>query len=254
MDDEIPVVAIASCRREFEARDFDGTPTKYVRAVAIGAGAAPFLLPPSTVLAQSLALLSRLDGVFLTGSPSNVEPASFGGMSSASGTLHDPARDETVLPLIPIILDRGIPLLAICRGIQELNVALGGSLHQNLHQVPGYLDHREDYQAPWQDRYGDAHMVEVVSGGLLEKICGPASGSVNSLHAQGIDRLSPRLRIEALAPDGVIEAVSVRDQQSFALGVQWHPETSVDSDPWSRAIFQAFGDACREYAGRRMVA
>jgi putative glutamine amidotransferase len=221
---------------------------KYARAVLDAAGAAPLLIPS---LADELGfdeLLQRLDGLLFTGSPSNVEPHLYEGAPSAPGTLHDPARDATTLPLIRKAVRAGVPVFGICRGFQEMNVAFGGTLHQRLHEVPGHLDHRDDETQPLEVQYGPAHDVTLEPGGVLRALAVSDRIEVNSLHNQGIDRLGAELAVEARAPDGVIEAFRVRDAQRFALAVQWHPEWKVMSNPFSRALFAAFGQASRERA------
>jgi putative glutamine amidotransferase len=221
---------------------------KYARAVLDAAGAAPLLIPS---LADELGfdeLLQRLDGLLFTGSPSNVEPHRYEGAPSAPGTLHDPARDATTLPLIRKAVRAGVPVFGICRGFQEMNVAFGGTLHQRLHEVPGHLDHRDDETQPLEVQYGPAHDVTLEPGGVLRSLAASERIQVNSLHNQGIDRLGAELAVEARAPDGVIEAFRVRDAQRFALAVQWHPEWKVMSNPFSRALFAAFGQASRERA------
>jgi putative glutamine amidotransferase len=221
---------------------------KYARAVMDAAGAAPLLIP---ALAEELGfeeLLERLDGLLFTGSPSNVEPHRYQGPPSSPGTLHDPARDATTLPLIRKAVQSGVPVFGICRGFQEMNVAFGGTLHQRLHEVPGFLDHRDDETQPLEVQYGPAHEVTLEPGGLLRSLASSDQVRVNSLHSQGIERLGSELTVEARAPDGVIEAFSVAHAPSFALAVQWHPEWQVMSNPFSRALFAAFGEASRERA------
>jgi len=230
------------------AHPFHMVGEKYARAVLDAAGAAPLLIPS---LADELGfdeLLQRLDGLLFTGSPSNVEPHLYAGAPSAPGTLHDPARDATTLPLIRKAVRAGVPVFGICRGFQEMNVAFGGTLHQKLHEVPGYLDHRDDGSQPLEVQYGPAHDVTLEPGGVLRALAVSDRIQVNSLHNQGIDRLGAELAVEARAPDGVIEAFRVRDAQRFALAVQWHPEWKVMSNPFSRALFAAFGQASRERA------
>jgi len=230
------------------AHPFHMVGEKYARAVLDAAGAAPLLIPS---LADELGfdeLLQRLDGLLFTGSPSNVEPHLYEGAPSAPGTLHDPARDATTLPLIRKAVGAGVPVFGICRGFQEMNVAFGGTLHQRLHEVPGHLDHRDDETQPLEVQYGPAHDVTLEPGGVLRSLAASDRIQVNSLHNQGIDRLGPELAVEARAPDGVIEAFRVRDAQRFALAVQWHPEWKVMSNPFSRALFAAFGQASRERA------
>jgi putative glutamine amidotransferase len=195
--------------------------------------------------------LASFDGILFTGSPSNVEPHRYRGSKSAPGTLHDPERDATTLPMINGALEAGLPILGICRGFQEINVALGGTLTQKLQDVPGNLDHREDTTAELDAQYGPVHDIELVDGGLLHKIAGSRRLKVNSLHSQGVERLAPRLVTEAKAEDGVIEAFRIDGAKTFALAVQWHPEWRVMENPFSRALFAAFGQAGRDHASRR---
>jgi putative glutamine amidotransferase len=219
-----------------------------VRAVVEAADGIPLLIPALGDRLRLEELLAHLDGILFTGSPSNVEPHRYNGAQSAAGTLHDGARDATTLPLIPRAVAAGIPVFGICRGFQEVNVAMGGTLTQRLHEVPGYLDHRDDAQQPLAVQYGPAHDVTLEPDGLLFQLAGVAQVRVNSLHAQGIERLAPDLIVEARAPDGVIEAFRVKHAQRFALAVQWHPEWQVMSNSFSHAIFAAFGAASRERA------
>ncbi len=192
-----------------------------------------------------------MDGLLFTGSPSNVEPHRYQGEPSAPGTLHDPARDATTLPLIRKAVAAGVPVFGICRGFQEMNVAFGGTLHQKLHEVPGNLDHRDDESQPLEVQYGPAHDVTLEPGGTLRALSATERVRVNSLHSQGIERLGEELEVEARAPDGVIEAFRVRAARVFALAVQWHPEWQVMNNPFSRALFAAFGQASRERAQSR---
>jgi putative glutamine amidotransferase len=159
--------------------------------------------------------------------------------------MHDRKRDAATLALIPAAVQAGVPLLAICRGFQELNVAYGGTLHQKLHEQPGRLDHRARPGQPVDIVYGMAHDVFFSEGGLMRAITGRESGMVNSVHWQGVDRLGAALEVEATAPDGTIEAIRVGAARGFALGVQWHPEHRPDDNPISRAIFAAFAQAVR---------
>jgi putative glutamine amidotransferase len=241
-----PLIGIPADRRMVGAHPFHMVGEKYARAVIDAAGAAPVLIPS---LAEELGfdeLLERLDGLLFTGSPSNVEPRHYEGPPSAPGTIHDPARDATTLPLIRKAVQAGVPVFGICRGFQELNVAFGGTLHQKLHEVPGHLDHRDDETLPLEAQYGPAHDVTLEPGGLLRSLADSDRIAVNSLHSQGIDRLGPPLAVEARAPDGVIEAFRVRAAASFAIAVQWHPEWKVMANPFSRALFAAFGQAAAE--------
>jgi putative glutamine amidotransferase len=230
---------------------FHAVGEKYARAVLEAAGAVPLLIPS---LAEELGLeelVERLDGLLFTGSPSNVEPHHYQGPPSDPGTLHDPARDSTTLPLIRNAVAAGVPVFGICRGFQEMNVAFGGTLHQKLHEQPGYLDHRDDTTQPLDVQYGPAHDVVLEPGGLFHRLANADRIRVNSLHSQGIDRLGRGLAVEARAPDGVVEAFRVEDAARFAVAVQWHPEWKVMSNPFSRALFAAFGASCRDRASMK---
>jgi putative glutamine amidotransferase len=246
-----PLVGISADRRLLGDHYFHCVGEKYIAAVVIGAGAIPVLIPALGAMTDFEGLMERLDGVLLTGSPSNVEPHHYEGDASVPGTLHDANRDATVLPLIPRLVNAGMPLLAICRGFQEMNVAFGGTLWQRLHEIEGLSDHREDPQAPLDEQYGPAHEVTLEPGGLLQKISGSTSLQVNSLHWQGVRELAPGLEIEARADDGVIEAFRVAQGSLFAVGVQWHPEWKITENVFSQALFASFGDAAREYSKRR---
>jgi len=250
-----PVIALPACVKQIDGTLFHAVQEKYLTAVRDAAQAAPLQIPAlGWDEAGAVALdrfLDMVDGVMLTGSPSNVEPRHYAGGATPEDMQHDPARDATTLPLIRRAIERSVPLLAICRGIQELNVALGGSLHQKIQDVPGKIDHRSKRGRPLDVRYAPAHDVTLSEGGHLQALLGKRQISVNSLHAQGIDRLAPGLAIEATAPDGMIEAVWVKSAQVFALGLQWHPEYRPLENPDSTAIFKAFGDAARARAGAR---
>jgi putative glutamine amidotransferase len=248
MQSKRPVIGIPADQRMIGAHHFHAVGDKYVRAVVEAADAIPFLIP---ALGERLGLdelLAHLDGILFTGSPSNVEPHRYNGSPSIPGTLHDAARDATTLPLIPSAIAAGVPMFAICRGFQEVNVAMGGTLTQRLHELPGLLDHRDDAAQPLAVQYAPVHDVTLEPDGLLSRLAGVTHVRVNSLHSQGVERLGTDLIVEARAPDGVIEAFRVKDAPRFALAVQWHPEWQVMSDSFSRAMFAAFGAASRERA------
>ena len=252
-----PVIGITCCRREIVTATGNhpshAVVKKYVDAVVDGAHGMPLLVPAEGDAAWADALIARLDGLLMPGSPSNVEPHHYAGDPSLPDTLHDPARDAIALPLLRAAARADLPVLAICRGIQELNVALGGSLHQNLHLLPGRLDHRAPKLDALDDRYAHrAHSVALTPGGVFEQLAGSCELKVNSLHSQGIDRLAPPLKVEAIAPDGQIEAVSL-PKARFIIGVQWHPEFRFADDLFSNKLFAAFGAACRAYAAARKV-
>lgn len=217
---------------------------KYARAVKEGAGAQPVSFPLAD--AQQIPdLLAAVDGVMLTGSPSNVHPAHFDESVLNPHLPLDPARDDLTLALVKACISQGVPLLGICRGFQEINVALGGSLSQAVHQLPGKLDHREPHGAPMAEQYAPRHEVRFVEGSAFAQWAGAASAQVNSLHGQGIARLAQGLRALGHAPDGLVEAFEVEGASAFAYAVQWHPEWECRQTPFYAAIFEAFGQACR---------
>ena len=241
----LPLIGIPADRRLYAKHYFHMVGEKYIEAVALGAKAMPVLVPALGPEIDLPSLLDACDGLLLTGSASNVEPRHYGGPASEPGTLHDPNRDATTLPLIPRAVAAGLPVLAICRGFQEMNVAYGGTLNPRLHEVPGNLDHRDDESLPLDAQYAPAHEVVLEPGGQLQKIAGKDRLQVNSLHSQGVATLGAELAVEARAPDGVIEAFRVADSATFALGLQWHPEWQFARDPFSVALFAAFGAASR---------
>jgi putative glutamine amidotransferase len=215
---------------------------EYVRAVRENASAESILIPAANPPPDA-ALLERLDGLLFPGAPSNVAGWRYGAEDLAPGTLMDEARDATALTLLVAAIAKALPVFGICRGFQELNVALGGSL--NPHVSTGALDHREDKLEPLSAQYAHAHPVTIAAGGILSPLLGAREVMVNSLHCQGIANLAPGLFVEARAPDGLIEAVSMPSASGFVLGVQWHPEWHATEDPVSHAVFSAFGRAVR---------
>ncbi len=243
-----PLVIVPCCNKDIGFHPYFAVQVKYIEAVLIGAGCMPLIVPSAGEAVDLESVLAAADGIMLTGSPSNVHPSHFGQEVYNPALPLDPKRDATTLPLIRAALARGIPLLAICRGTQEINVALGGSLHQAIQDVPGMMDHRDDDEEPLDVQYGPAHRVTIAPDGVLKGILGGADEiMVNSLHGQGVDRLAPGLRVEARADDGLIEAFSVIGAKSFNLALQWHPEWRIAENPDSMKMFGAFGDACRRY-------
>src|SRR3954471_12386823 len=234
------VVGIVCDRRGVDGMAMHTVNDEYVTALRNGAGALPLLIPSTDTPLDIHAVLEGVDGLLFTGAPSNVAPRHYG-QSAGPGTELDEARAATPLPLLRAAIEGGKPLLAICRGFQELNVALGGSLYQHVHEIPGRLDHREPPDASRDAEYAPAHEVTIVPDGVLARLSGLSRAMVNSLHHQGVDQLAPSLRIEATAPDSQIEAVSMPAARAFLLGVQWHPEWKTAKDPLSRAIFAGFG-------------
>lgn len=221
---------------------------KYANVVHDLCHGAPILIPAMGDGHDVDSLLDHLDGVILTGGASNVEPARYGAPSGRPDGLHDAYRDGTAMLLVRNAIARGVPLFGICRGIQEMNVALGGSLHQFLHEVAGREDHRMERFLPMQDRFRLRNRLQLAEGGLLSKLLdGAQDVEVNSLHAQGIDHLAPGLKVEAVAADGTIEAVTFVNGPGFAVGVQWHAEHKPAEHPLYKALFEAFGEAARAH-------
>lgn len=248
-----PLVGVPADRRIVDPHPFHMVGEKYLDALIKGSEALPLITPVMPGGVDIDALLQQFDGIFLTGSYSNVEPHHYNGSPSEDGTLHDPHRDAVTLPLAKRALETGVPLLAVCRGFQELNVALGGTLHQKVHEVAGYHNHLENKDDPLDKQYGPSHPVNLADGGLLRQLAGSDTVMVNSLHAQGVAKLAPGVSVEAVADDGLIEAFQIDNGPAFALAVQWHPEWRVMENDFSKAIFKAFGDACRVRASRRQV-
>ena len=257
---QLPIIAIPCDVKRVGIQPFHAVGEKYINAVAHGAGSLPVLLPALSAGADLQSfdgvlaldeLADRFDGIFLPGSVSNVAPEIYGSDLAFSDEYLDPQRDATTLELIRVAVDKGIPLLAICRGFQEMNVAFGGTLHQHVHDVPGLQDHREDKSLPRSEQYGPAHSVELRLGGVLHKLVDRSVVEVNSLHGQGLDQLGDRLVVEAAAPDGLIEAFCVAGAKSLAVGIQWHAEWRYWEDELSSALFKAFGTAARERAAAR---
>ena len=223
---------------------------KYLVTASERAGVTPFLVPALAHHVPVEDILARFDGLLLTGSRSNVEPHHYG-CEKVPDLAHDPARDAVTLPLIRAAVAADLPVVAICRGLQELNAALGGTLFQQVQVVPGRLDHRAPKGNTMPERYDhSAHSVALTPGGLFERWAGAGEMVVNSLHQQGIDRLAPGFVVEAVAPDQQIEGIS-RPDRSFVVGVQWHPEFRAGHTAFGRALFDAFGDACRRHAAQR---
>ena len=239
-----PLIGVSACRKQIDPHPFNVVGEKYIDSVVDGADAMAMMIPPLGRRLDIEELLGRVDGLLLTGSPSNIEPQHYGGNNSVPP--HDPHRDATTLKLLRRAVERAIPLLAICRGCQEVNVAYGGTLHPQLDQVEGLIRHREDSTRPLDEQYAPTHKLELTDTGLLASLAGTTDVSVNSLHTQGVAKLGAGLVVEATAPDGLIEAFSVQGSAAFSLAVQWHPEWKVAENPFYLAIFRAFGTACRQ--------
>lgn len=247
-----PIVVVPADIREIEGAVWHAAPNQYVEAALKVAEVMSFILPAFEAGNEPDAILDRIDGVLISGAVSNVHPSLYGREATEADGPFDPGRDATSLPLIRRAIDRGIPLLAICRGIQELNVALGGTLASEIQDQPGIWDHRKPDVPERDGMYAIRQPVVVEEGSCIARYLGTSGEvQVNSLHRQAIAKTAPRLQVEARAADGTVEAVSVIDARNFAVGVQWHPEYWAQTDAPSRALFQAFGDAVRAYAARR---
>ncbi len=246
-----PVIGVPACVKRIDDSSFHAVGDKYLRAVTDAIDGIPLVIPAFGAVFDPPDLIARLDGLMLTGSPSNVYPAHYGTEPSAEAEPHDLERDATTLPLIRHAIEAGLPLLAICRGIQELNVALGGTLHSQVQEQPGRMDHRRPKHEDRDVQYGPRHEIRLTPGGPLARLAGAETLMVNSLHAQALDRVADGLTVEAVAPDGIIEAVRVKNGANFALGVQWHPEYKVLENPFSMRLFGAFGEAARARAKTR---
>jgi putative glutamine amidotransferase len=248
-----PVVLLPADYRQLGDHPFHVAGHKYVYAVLYAAQALPLVVPALGTASDVEALLEVADGILLPGAVSNVHPSHFGQAVRDPSLPLDAERDGLTLRLIRAAVDAGIPLLGICRGFQEINVAYGGSLHQAVHETEGLSDHTEAKNQSLDEQYAQVHSVMAVAGGRLAEITGCTEFMVNSLHGQGIDRLAAGLVAEAYAPDGLIEAVTISGAKAFALAVQWHPEWNVLSTPTYLAIFRAFGAACRARVSQRHV-
>lgn len=248
----MPRVAVTACVKTIGKDVFHVAGRKYLTAVSKGAGCWPLILPSlgdwyESAMPWPESLFDLADGILLTGSPSDLEPAHYGATPpEPDKVLRDPGRDATVLSMIRPAIEAGVPLLALCRGLQEVNVAFGGTLHQEVHGLPGHMDHRSDPEQTMEQQYAAAHPIQLTPGGQLSRLAGGRDRvHVNSVHGQAVDRVGKGLAVEAVADDGTIEAVRVEDAPGFALAVQWHPEWQFWNDPLSSALFRAFGDAVR---------
>lgn len=244
-----PVVAVPADIRVIEDAIWHAAPDQYLNAAAKVAGVMTLIVPAFEEGNDVDSILDRVDGVLVSGAASNVHPSLYGKEATEIDGPFDPARDATSLPLIRRAIERGIPLLAICRGIQELNVALGGTLASEIQEQPGIWDHRKPPVPERDGMYAIRQPVFVEEGSCIANYLGLAGEvQVNSLHRQAIAETALRLKVEATAEDGTVEAVSVIDAKNFAVGVQWHPEYWAETDAPSRALFEAFGEAVRAYA------
>ena len=226
-------------------------------AVAEVVGALPLIFAGDPAITDVDALLAAVDGVLLTGARANVHPTLFGAEEHPSYEPYDRRRDALALALVKVCVERGVPLFGVCRGFQEMNVAYGGSLHPEIRELPGRMNHRMprlpngDIHPDLTVVYGERHDVRLIPGGAFATLLGRDSIRVNSLHGQGILELGNRIVVEGVAEDDTIEAIRVADAAGFALGVQWHAEYDPQSNPINRTLFQAFGAAVAERSRRR---
>jgi putative glutamine amidotransferase len=247
-----PLVWLPACHRHLDLSDPGGYTVladRYASAMT-ALGLQPVLFPMAGA-ADVADLMPLVDGVLLTGSPSNVEATRFGAAALASDVL-DPRRDALTMALVPAAIEAGTPLLGVCRGLQEMNVALGGSLHQQLHAEPGLMDHREP-EGDLEAQFAIRHEVRLAPGSAFAQWAGGDTAMVNSLHGQGIKRLGEGLAPEAFAPDGLVEGVRAVRAQAFAYGVQWHPEWRHEANPFYARTLEAFAQACAEHRRRRQA-
>jgi putative glutamine amidotransferase len=250
------LVAVTTDLKHVDPYDWHATPAPYINAAVDSADVMPLLVPSLAEKLDIGTLLDRVDGVLVTGSRSNVHPSNYKVGPTDDHAPFDPARDATTLPLIRAAIERGVPLLAICRGIQELNVALGGSITAAFQKNRKIEGHSYPWEGTLDERFELAHGIRVKDGSCLDTILRDhaAAGSipVNSLHTQALDQLGERIVVEAEAEDGTVEAVSVSGAPGFVIGVQWHPEywavAGKRKDGPSAAIFKAFGEAARAHA------
>lgn len=243
-----PLVGIVCDRFFVGDHDLHSVKESYRRALSQVAAVTPVLIPAAEDIADLTPYLGAVSGLLFPGGASNVAPGLYGGAEPAA-FLVDPARDHVAMQLIRGAVSRGMPILAICRGFQEINVAFGGTLHPNIYDAGHATDHREDPTESMAERYRYKHRVALASDGLLRNWARDETALVNSLHTQGIRTLGQGLAVEATHGDGLIEAIRV-DGAPFAIGVQWHPEVTASVDPLSQSLFTRFGDACRHYAGQ----
>jgi putative glutamine amidotransferase len=220
-------------------------------AVAEVAGCLPLIIPSDPRFVGVEDLLTLCDGFLLTGGRPNVHPSEYGADETPAHGAFDRGRDAVTLPLIRACVDRGQPFLGICRGFQEVNVAMGGSLHPEIRDLPGRMNHRMPPDGTLEEQFALRHPVSFAQDGVFHRLMGAAEVMTNSLHGQGIDRPAPRVVIDGRAPDGTPEAIYIADAPGFTLSVQWHPEWNAGADPVSRPLFHAFGQAVAAWATSR---
>lgn len=262
IDSTRPLIGINAELKDYNGFDMLATGYKYVASVIEACGAIAVMVPTMGDAEHGGDypvddVIERLDGIVLTGGRSNVEPHHYGGAPFRHDTMRDPLRDSTTLPLARKSIERGLPIFGICRGIQEINVALGGSLHPYLWEVEGFNDHRMPQTDTMANRFAPRHPVILSENGLFADIARRAgiaerAITVNSLHGQGLNRVADGLTVEAVSEDGVVEGISMPDAPGFVIGVQWHAEFRTEAHTFNRALFETFGNAARHRAAARM--
>ncbi|NVK34632.1 MAG: gamma-glutamyl-gamma-aminobutyrate hydrolase family protein [Rhodobacteraceae bacterium] len=247
-----PIILVTSDLKFFENYYWHAAPDTYLRALVDGADVVPLVLPCLSPSPEEMdSILDRIDGVLATGSKSNVNPELYGEEATEDNGPYDPARDATTLPLLRRAIERAIPVFAICRGMQELNVSCGGSLLTEIQDLEGIGDHRAPNADHQDERFRIAHPIDVEKNSQLANVVGDKPIEVNSLHRQAVGRLGNGIKVEARAEDGTIEAISVEGATGYLVATQWHPEYWVKTDVPSRQLFKAFGDAARNYAASK---
>ncbi|MEZ7813605.1 MAG: gamma-glutamyl-gamma-aminobutyrate hydrolase family protein [Paracoccaceae bacterium] len=225
------------------------------QAVAQTAGCVPVIIPSDPRFVEVNDLLQICDGFLLTGGRPNVHPSEYGEEETPAHGAFDRARDNLVLPLVRACVERGQPFLGICRGFQEVNVAMGGTLHPEIRELPGRTNHRMPPNGTLEEKFALRHMVTLREGGVFHKLIEETLVETNSLHGQGIAKVGQNVVIDGHATDGTPEALYIKDAPGFTLAVQWHPEWRADIDPVSRPLFHAFGQAVKAWArGQKSLA
>ncbi|MBI37519.1 MAG: hypothetical protein CL568_08070 [Alphaproteobacteria bacterium] len=258
MDSPCPLIGVSGELKDFNGFDVQAAGHKYVYSVVEAFNGIPIILPALGIpepknTSNLIELLDRVDGIILTGGRANVEPHHYGGEPFRPETHRDPVRDAMTLPLVRSAVELSVPILGICRGIQEINVALGGTLHPYLWEVEGKNDHRMPKTDIMENRFAPRHKISLTEKGYFSHIADKAKIDkdqiiVNSLHSQAINKLADGLEIEALSEDGVIEGVSMPKAKSFVVGVQWHAEFRVTEHPFNMALYSEFGEATKRRA------
>jgi putative glutamine amidotransferase len=240
-----PVLGIICCNREIEGQDAQSVMTRYLLSSLKYADASGLLIPAMPEFMDAHDVMRRLDGLFLTGTPSNLDPKRYDDLADDAPGPFDPSRDEMTSRLIQAALNLSKPVFGICRGFQELNVAFGGTLRRDMAVHPALIPHHAPDDLPFDELFNHIHPVHLAPDGLLKKAYKQDALDVVSVHYQGVDKLGAGLSVEATAPDGVIEAVSAQVNGAQVLAVQWHPEWRAEENPQSQLFFELMGRALR---------